>query len=128
MTVHQPRILLVDDDPLARAAHELMLRQLAEVVTAVDGADALATICWGAPFDLVICDVDMPRLDGPAFFRLLQKGWPTLATQLVFLTGSSSAARERELRALGRPVFRKPIAPEDLHALARLWLGARLAG
>lgn len=128
MDPRRPRILLVDDDPLARAAHALILRGVAEVVTAVDGADALARISWDEGFDLVVSDVDMPRLDGPTFCRLLGDGWPELAAQLVFLTGSSSPDRDRELRSLGRPVFRKPIAPEDLAALARLWLGVRLAG
>jgi len=123
----RPRILLVDDDPLVRAAQAAALRQVGQVLIATDGADALALVSWDEDFDLVISDVDMPRVDGPTLFRLLAKGWPDLAAQLVFVTGSSSAARVDELKRLGRPVFRKPMPPEDLAALARLWVEARLA-
>lgn len=59
------RLLVVDDDPLMR---ELAAGQLAhpggEIVTAGDGEEALAILRREAPFDLVLSDLEMPRMTG----------------------------------------------------------------
>ena len=64
------RLLVVDDDPLLR---ELAAGQLAhpggEIVTAEDGEDALAVLRREPPFDLVLSDLEMPRMTG---FGLIQ--------------------------------------------------------
>lgn len=59
------RLLVVDDDPLLR---EISATQLAhpggDIVTAQDGEEALAILQREPPFDLVLSDLEMPRMTG----------------------------------------------------------------
>jgi len=57
------RVLLADDHPTNRKVAELMLADLAEVVSVEDGAEALAALATGA-FDVVLMDMQMPVMDG----------------------------------------------------------------
>ncbi|MGZ3441706.1 MAG: response regulator, partial [Polyangia bacterium] len=73
------RILIVEDDKHIRRileqllTHEPSLASRApEVVSAQDGAEGLAALDKG-PYDLVISDLLMPRMDGFAFTRELRK-------------------------------------------------------
>jgi len=56
------------------------------VAHAPDGEQALAIINEQA-FDVVICDLKMPRLDGKAFYRTLAAASPGLAKRVIFVTG-----------------------------------------
>ena len=66
------RILVVDDEENVRHMLELTLRKEGYRVTlSADGADALERLRV-APFDLVLCDMNMPRLDGMSLLRALR--------------------------------------------------------
>src|SRR5438094_5177905 len=82
-------ILIVEDEtPLAIAVMD-MLRDAGYVVDhAADGEEALLKVNQQA-FDLVICDLKMPRLDGKAFYRSLAAAVPIFG----LLAKASSAAR-----------------------------------
>jgi CheY-like chemotaxis protein len=61
-----PRILLIDDDDMVRDTVQAMLRNAGHQVTvAADGLEGLSQVRQH-PFDLVLCDVFMPGLDGIA--------------------------------------------------------------
>src|SRR5262249_43575252 len=80
-------ILVVEDE--AQLANAVMdaLRDAGYLVQhAPDGEVALARI-GERPFDLVICDLKMPRLDGRAFYRALSTAAPALSKRVVFVTG-----------------------------------------
>lgn len=60
----QPRILLIDDDEVMRQASGALLRNAGyRVATAVDGLEGLELLAQGET-DLILLDVEMPRLDG----------------------------------------------------------------
>ncbi|HVU38525.1 MAG TPA: response regulator [Opitutales bacterium] len=68
----RPRILLVDDSATVReTARKILSTAGFDVETAVDGADGWNAVRVGK-FDLVVSDVDMPRLDGLAFVARLR--------------------------------------------------------
>jgi CheY-like chemotaxis protein len=92
------RILLVDDSPIARATESALVKALGhQVEEAQDGEDAWARIL-AHPYDLVLTDVQMPRLDGFAFTRRL-KATPELASIPVIIL-SSLASPEDKRRGL----------------------------
>jgi DNA-binding response OmpR family regulator len=72
MLEHTPRILLVDDEQSIQTLLSFPLRKDGyEVVQATDGREALARFGEG-PFDLVVLDVMLPRLDGLEVCRRLR--------------------------------------------------------
>lgn len=77
-------ILLVDDDPLVRETMGWLLTDAGhEVHEAADGVDALAHLVSAGPVDLLITDINMPRMDGLALAREAKARWPELPVLLV---------------------------------------------
>jgi PAS domain S-box-containing protein len=77
-TLHRANLLLVDDDPAVR---EILSRVLERaefaVATAEDGQSALQQIRRQVP-DVVLMDLEMPGLDGPATLQEIRKHWRSL--------------------------------------------------
>jgi two-component system chemotaxis sensor kinase CheA len=91
------RILVVDDSITTRTLEASILQTAGyEVATAVDGEDGWRLL-QGQPFDLIVSDVEMPRMDGFALCRAV-RGAPHLAGTPVVLV---SALESAEHRALG---------------------------
>jgi CheY-like chemotaxis protein len=100
------RIMVVDDDPEIRQSFASVLGDVGcEVSTFGDGAEALLYLRSGAPLpNLILLDLIMPVLDGPAF-REEQKKDPLLATiPVVVVTAAGVAARLDDSRVLRKPV------------------------
>jgi len=92
------KILVVDDDPLfVELAKDIIEADGVEVVSAVHGADALEKLATET-VDLVICDIEMPVMDGISFSMKLRELNPTLP--LVFVTGSTDETILRRARVL----------------------------
>src|SRR4029077_5107634 len=80
-------ILVVEDEAQLASAVVEALRDAGYLVQhAPDGQDALNSV-KAQPFDLVICDLKMPRLDGKAFYRRLAAAAPGLSKRVIFVTG-----------------------------------------
>jgi CheY-like chemotaxis protein len=74
------RILVVDDEPSTRdAAREVLESQGYEVLTAADGVDGLQALSKSLP-DLVISDLNMPRMSGFEFLAVVRERFPHMAT------------------------------------------------
>lgn len=92
------RILLVDDSPIARATESALVKALGHTVEeAQDGEEGLARIQSGT-YDLILTDVQMPRMDGFALTRRI-KSSPELARLPVIIL-SSLASPEDKRRGL----------------------------
>jgi PAS domain S-box-containing protein len=97
---HTPRrVLIVDDEPLITRALEVALAGRHEVVVLDNGRAALDRLHIDRAFDLVLCDVAMPGLDGIELFEQARQLDPQLATRFVFMTGDASTPRAREFFA-----------------------------
>ena len=114
------RVLVVEDEPALAAAVADALADAGFVVDrAGDGEEALATV-RERPYDLVICDLKMPRLDGRAFYRAIAATAPSLAARLIFVTGDVVGTdTERFLEESGCPWLAKPFRLGDLLRAAR---------
>ena len=72
------RVLLIDDEPLIRKLISGYLVAAGYVVrTAVDGLDALGKLRAGLP-DLIISDLNMPRMSGIEFLHIVRKRFPQI--------------------------------------------------
>ena len=115
------RILHVDDDPLMRDVVELALGFESEFVVmgCEDGEAALAAVPGWEP-DLIILDVMLPVLDGPAVLARLRENPSTAKIPVIFITGRAPAAERERLMALGAvAVIAKPFYPVKLAETVR---------
>ena len=110
-------VLHVDDEPDIRevAALSLQLDPEIELVSAGSGKEALARLDDGLRPDVVLLDVMMPELDGPATLARL-RGIPGLEeTPVVFMTARAQSQEQHRYLALGaRAVILKPFDPMTL--------------
>jgi len=108
-------ILIVEDEAALAAAVADALQDAGYVVThAADGEDALGLIKRQA-FNLVICDLKMPRLDGQQFHASLMRAVPALSKRVIFVTGDVAGTQaERFLEASGCRWLEKPFRLADL--------------
>jgi CheY-like chemotaxis protein len=114
MAASGARILYVDDEPMLLEIFSrwLMGTDRYDVATATDGQQALEMLV-SEPFDLLITDVRMPRMDGVSLVRRLadlEKPLPSI----IFVTGFGDVD-EREMHSLGVEAFlSKPVKRPDL--------------
>jgi carbon storage regulator CsrA len=110
---HRPKALLVEDNPQERELLALILRaEGLDVDTAGDGCDALDYLKVRGRPDLVLLDMGLPRLDGPATVQEIRKE-PTWAGLKIFAV-SGHAADEYDLAVGPAGVdgwFQKPVDP-----------------
>ena len=115
-------ILVVDESGSFRTVVKLTLQKAGyAVVEAIDGEDAVGRLDTHPPA-LIVCDVDMPRMDGLSFARHVRTTTQHRFTPVIVLATESQEARKAEGRAAGvRAWITKPFQPTQLvDAVARL--------
>jgi CheY-like chemotaxis protein len=125
------KVLVVDDNRTNRRILEAMLRRWEMIVTSTEGAEeALEQLCAaleaGEPFELILTDMHMPRMDGFALVERIRQR-PELSTAAIMMLTSAGhrgdAARCEELGVSA--YLLKPIRQSELReALVRI-LGAK---
>ena len=111
------KVAVIDDDRFIRYLLDLHLRNAGyEVFVAEDAVVGGRLILERSP-DVIVCDVDMPYMNGCEFAEALQADPATRNIPVIFLTVNSNDARVREL---GASCLQKPVtADELLRAVAR---------
>ena len=106
-------VLAVDDETAILSALKGVLEQEGyEVQTAQDGVTAINCI-QSAPFDIVLLDVKMPRVDGIEVLRFIKEHY--LDTQVIMLTGASDVRTAVECMQVGAfHYINKPYSIEEL--------------
>ncbi len=115
ITRRRPRVLIIDDDERLRDVLSLVLADECEVTPAASGAEAFGHLEAGSIFDVIVCDLSMPKMGGPQVHALLSERDPEMAARMVIVTGGAySAASEEFLRRSGCPQVPKPFTPTEL--------------
>ena len=118
--VPRARILVVDDEPLIGRSVSRMLAREHEVISVTDPRQALARLLAGERFDLILCDVMMPDMNGPEFVRELERRRPGAGEPVVFITGGAFTPGAQEfLERSGHAQIQKPFEADALRALLR---------
>ncbi|MBI1376728.1 MAG: response regulator [Frankiales bacterium] len=92
MTDQQPTVLVADDSPtMRRIVGGVLAAAGFDVVLAEDGVEAVQTVFRTNP-DVVILDVQMPRVSGYVAARVLKDDWQTADTPVLFLTSLNAAS------------------------------------
>lgn len=119
------RALIVDDEAeLAETLAELLQGKGWTTSVATRGEDAIALL-REQDFDLLLADVRMPGIDGPALYRWLVSHRPALASRTGFLTGDTLGQHAGAfLAGAGRPFAEKPFSPAAIDRLVAEVLAA----
>ena len=123
-----PHILVVDDDNVNRVTAKAILEKNGFRVTeARDGVDALDRLQNAADVQLMVLDLDMPRMGGTEVLERIRHAKATAALPVIVLTGSESGDTEVETMERGADDYvRKPI--DGPRFVARVKAALRRAG
>ncbi|WP_293676358.1 ATP-binding protein [uncultured Phenylobacterium sp.] len=112
------RILVVDDEAATRELVRAILAPLGvDVREAADGLEAAAT-AQGTPFDAILMDLRMPRLDGlAAASRIRRTAGPNSAAPIFAFSATLDTPGTQGVEPVFSGVLRKPFVPADLVSL-----------
>jgi len=112
------RVLVIDDEDSIGLSLRRALGDEMSVVIATGGREALALLEADREFDVILCDVVMPDMDGVAVYRAVQERVPELGPRFVFMSGGALTADARAFVAEMHGRFiEKPFAVDDLREL-----------
>jgi CheY-like chemotaxis protein len=118
--MHNPRVLLVDDEPAIRLALRKWFERNGWTVDEADDGRAALTCLDSVQcgYGLVICDLHLPDTSGLHIAEHIESTWPDLLSRFVFSTGDNMEfdAAHRTLRERTR-VLLKPFDFADLRSL-----------
>jgi len=109
------KVMVIDDSKTIRRSAETLLKKVGcEVVTAVDGFEALAKITVHKP-DIIFVDIMMPRLDGYQTCALIKNNQNFKSTPVIMLSSKDSIFDRARGRIVGSEKYlTKPFSKEDL--------------
>ena len=113
------KILVIDDEPSMCILLENFLSKKHDVTCKHDGLEALHWLEGNLP-DLIICDIQMPKMDGYVFLEKLRQRGFTRHTPVIMLSGVESSKERILCYKLGAQDFlAKPFNPEELDELIK---------
>ena len=109
------KVMVIDDSKTIRRSAETLLKKVGcQVVTAIDGFEALAKITEHKP-DIIFVDIMMPRLDGYQTCALIKNNQTFKATPVIMLSSKDSIFDRARGRIVGSEKYlTKPFSKEDL--------------
>ncbi|MCS6881989.1 MAG: response regulator [Oscillochloridaceae bacterium] len=123
------QVLVVDDEEPVGELLARMLRTLGHRPTVVCSGEAAMEIIEREVFDVVLCDVKMPGLNGFDLLRAIRVQNPDLAERLIFVSGDTlSPATRTTLEQSGNLFLAKPFSLEQVRQILTLLLKRRSIG
>jgi len=120
------RILVVDDETGVTELFKDLLEDAGyEVVTCNDAGLALELLDTEC-FDVILCDIKMPGMDGMDFLEAIETDNPPYADRIAFVTGDSMSQRVADfLKQAGKHHIEKPVTSAELiDVIGRVWTSA----
>ncbi|MCC6717629.1 MAG: PAS domain S-box protein [Acetobacteraceae bacterium] len=112
-----PALVLDDEGEIAALLADMLDRQGYDC-DVVDNGEAALKYLAERDYELILCDLRMPGVDGAAVYEWLHTHRPHLCRRLGFVTGDTlGSASEAVVRHSGRPVLEKPFVPAALRQL-----------
>jgi two-component system cell cycle sensor histidine kinase/response regulator CckA len=105
-------LLVEDEDPVRIVAERALTRQGYQVTCARDGEEGLELVEEGGQFDLVVSDVVMPSLDGPAMAREIRRFAPDLP--VLFMSGYAEEQLRKQIGIANAWFMPKPFSVQQL--------------
>ncbi|MEW6144441.1 MAG: PAS domain S-box protein [Thermodesulfobacteriota bacterium] len=106
------RVLIVEDEVVVISLLKTVLEELGHAVEiASNGKEAIRGRDLGS-YDLIVCDIRMPDMNGVEFFEELRKSYPELTGRVIFITGDPSRKTAEFLDRVGNPYLIKPFKIE----------------
>ena len=123
------KIMVVDDDEMNLKMAEFVLKKEidAEIVTAPGGYQCIEILQQDCEFDLILLDIQMPRLDGIKTLEMIRKREDWKDLPVIFLTASADKETVIKAGKLGvEGYIKKPFMPKDLVERVSLALASKL--
>ncbi len=109
------RVLIVENEDHVRELLRMLLSARGCKVESVRNAAQALRLLLTCDYDLVLCDVRLPGIDGRTLFQQVRAERPEMAARFLICTGDNiSPETEEFLRATHLPVLRKPFRREEL--------------
>jgi PAS domain S-box-containing protein len=109
------RVLVIDDEALVAESFRMFLKNC-DVETAIGGAEGLSFLEADQAYDIILCDLMMPGVDGPTVYETVAKRWPGLEMRMIFCSGGAFTPRARtflaetHVRLLDKPISSRELA------------------
>jgi PAS domain S-box-containing protein len=115
------RVLVIDDEPHVRRAIRNVLASEHDVEIVGDGEAALAALAaTTTAFDVILCDLMMPHLNGRDVYEQIRARWPGLERRIVFITGGAFVpALATFLDSVENLTLLKPFTIEGIREIVR---------
>jgi CheY-like chemotaxis protein len=117
-TPRRGKILVIDDEPMVARSLGRVLEQDHDVTIVLDAGDAHQRVVAGERFDVILCDLMMPKMTGMDLHAELLRAVPEQAAQMVFLTGGAFTPHARAfLEGVPNHRLHKPFDTQELRSL-----------
>ena len=119
-----PRVLVIDDEADFGDTLREALATEYEVVAVTEADEALRRLRAGERYDVILCDMMMPSMDGVEFHRQLMTFSPDNASRVVFMSGGALVVRvESFFDHVPNALLSKPVDLDGLRAFIERRLG-----
>ncbi|MEM9074826.1 MAG: response regulator, partial [Myxococcota bacterium] len=112
------RMLIVDDEPLLLRAYQRTLGTHHDLTVAATGERAIGLLRAGTEFDVILCDLMMPGVDGRQVYAGALAIDESIAERIVFVSGGAfDESTARFLESIDNTVLAKPVDSAKLNKI-----------
>ena len=113
------QVLIIDDSSTSRMiiqrCVEMSAPEFGSFALAENGMEALAMLREGVRYDLILTDINMPKMDGQTFIKLVKNNAETKSIPVIVISSIADGAFVEDLKRLGvTAVIKKPVSPAKI--------------